>query len=79
MTERTCQCPDIWNEFSGGGAPCYFDECPYYESCRSGWDPPCGGCDSCMWAQMCYYDEDGYWKWVCERMHFWSKLQAACA
>lgn len=69
----------MWGELTGGMGPCYFDECPYYESCGGWtWDPPCGGCDSCIWAQMCHYD-DGTFTVTMNIMHTWSKLQAACA
>lgn len=57
MIPRKCTCPDEWFELVGIPV-CAHEDCPDYSSCGGWtWDPPCGGCDSCIFAQALYADD----------------------
>lgn len=50
-----CRCPEL--EGFEPEQPAHLAECPRYTDC-GGWasDPPCGGCDRCIWGQATYYE-----------------------
>lgn len=51
-----CRCPVIWSATTEEGQMSHHPSCPRYTDCGGWrWDPPCGGCDRCIQAQLAYY------------------------
>ncbi|WP_097283541.1 hypothetical protein [Streptomyces sp. OK228] len=73
-----CTCPDQWFELVGVFF-CANEDCPAYKSCGGWtWDPPCGGCDSCLLAQVVYAD-DGTMAQAFAAYDLWVRGQVANA